>query len=192
MKTLLLANNMHVMTQSLKGGDGPHLPHGLSVVKMYTGVISGSNQVAVVVKNLTAIPITITKGVKVAQVVVANAVPPVEVTSETLEKLNEIQGIQQTKVMVEQRKKLLFQQLDLSGLDKWSDRNQVAVWAQLAEYHDIFSLEPGELGCTDIAKHEIRVVDDKPFKERFWRTPSNGGWSLCTCEGDVRSGCYWP
>ena len=23
---MLLGNNMHVMTQSLKGGDGPHLP----------------------------------------------------------------------------------------------------------------------------------------------------------------------
>ena len=50
MKTLLLGNNMHVMTQSLKGGDG-HLPHGLSVVNTYTEVISGSKQVAVVVKN---------------------------------------------------------------------------------------------------------------------------------------------
>ena len=32
MKTLLLGNNMYVMTQSLKEGDGPHLPHGLSIV----------------------------------------------------------------------------------------------------------------------------------------------------------------
>ena len=37
------------------------------------------------------------------------------------------------------------------------------------KYHDIFSLEPGELGCTCLAKHEIRVVDDEPFKERFRR-----------------------
>ena len=42
MKTLLLGNNMHVMTQSLKGGDGPHLPHGLTVVNTYTKIISGS------------------------------------------------------------------------------------------------------------------------------------------------------
>ena len=42
MKTLLLGNNIHVMTQSLKGGDGPHLPHSLSVVNTYTKVISGS------------------------------------------------------------------------------------------------------------------------------------------------------
>ena len=52
-KTMLLENNMQVMTQSLKGGDGPHLPHSLSVVKTYTEVISGSKRVMVVLKNLT-------------------------------------------------------------------------------------------------------------------------------------------
>ena len=41
----------------------------------------------------------------------------------------------------------------------------------LADYHDIFSLEPGELGCTNLAKHEIRVVDDEPFTEQFERIP---------------------
>ena len=55
---------MHVMTQSLKGSDGPHLPHGLSVVNTYTKVTSRSKRVAVVVKNLMAIPITIAKGIK--------------------------------------------------------------------------------------------------------------------------------
>ena len=39
------------------------------------------------------------------------------------------------------------------------------------EYHSIFSLEPGELGWNDLAKHEIKVVDDEPIKERFWRIP---------------------
>ena len=44
MKTLLLGNNMHVMTQSLKGCDGPHLPPGLSVVNTYTNMISGASE----------------------------------------------------------------------------------------------------------------------------------------------------
>ena len=66
---------MHVMTQSLKAGDGPHLPHGLNVVNTYTEMNPGSKQVAVVVKNLMAAPITIAKGVKVTKVVAANAVP---------------------------------------------------------------------------------------------------------------------
>ena len=37
MKTVLQRNNMHVITQVLKGGDGPHLPIGLNVVNTYTG-----------------------------------------------------------------------------------------------------------------------------------------------------------
>ena len=98
-------------------------------------------------------------------------VPSVDVTPHTLEKLDEIQAIQQTKMMVEQRKKLLFQQLDLSGLDKWSEWNQVAAQALLVGYHNILSLESAELGCTNLGKHEIRVVEDKPFKERFQRIP---------------------
>ena len=71
---------------------------------------------------------------------------------------------------VEYRKKVLFQQLDLSGLEGWSVETQAATHTLLAEYHDIFSLEPEELGCTDLPKHEIRVID-KPFKKRFQRIP---------------------
>ena len=54
----------------------------------------------------------------------------------------------------------------------WSRANSKSTHALLHEYHDIFSLEPGELGCTSLAKHEIRVADDEPFKERFWRIPT--------------------
>ena len=41
-KTTLLGNNINLMMQSLKGGDGPHLPHVLSVVNTYTKVTSGN------------------------------------------------------------------------------------------------------------------------------------------------------
>ena len=44
MKTMLLGNNMHVITQVTKGGNEPHLPHSLSVVNTYTKVISGANK----------------------------------------------------------------------------------------------------------------------------------------------------
>ena len=79
----------------------------------------------VVVKNLKAILITITKGVKVSQVVAVNVVPPVELAP-TLEELDEVQSIQQTKMSVERRKEVFLQQLDLSGLDRRSEANQVA------------------------------------------------------------------
>ena len=84
-----------------------------------------------------------------------------------LEKLDEMQGIQQTKILVERRREVFFQQLDLSGLHRWSKGTQAATHALLAENHDIFSLDPGELGCTDLAKHEIRVLEMNPLKSSF-------------------------
>ena len=32
----------------------------------------------------------------------------------------------------------------------------------LAEYHDIFTLEDGEMGCTEAAEHKIELNDPKP------------------------------
>ena len=166
-KTMFLSSNMHTMKQSLEGDDEACLPHGLSVMNTYTKVTTRSRQVAVVVKNPTTAPITIANGIKVTQVVSTNVVPQVVVVPGILEKLDEIQGIQQTRMSVEQRKETFLQWLELSGLEGWSDKNQAAARVLLAEYHDIFVFKPGELGCTDLAKHDIRVINDEPFNERF-------------------------
>ena len=58
-KTIFLGSNMHVMMQALGGGDGPCLPHSLSVMNTYTKMTTGNKRVAVVLKNLTATLITI-------------------------------------------------------------------------------------------------------------------------------------
>ena len=68
-----------------------------------------------------AVPITIAKGIKVAQVEAVNAVLPMKVAPRTLEELDEIQGIQQTRMSVEWSREVLSQQLNLFGLDGWSD-----------------------------------------------------------------------
>ena len=39
----------------------------------------------------------------------------------------------------------------------------------LMEHHNIFSLEPNEIGCTDAAEHVIELLDTEPFKEQFCR-----------------------
>ena len=61
----------------------------------------------------------------------------------------------------------LFDELDLSGLDSWSTEMVDAACQLLAEYHDVFSLDPMELGCTNSMEHMIKVMDDTPFKELF-------------------------
>ena len=179
-KTTFLGSKMHMMMQTLEGDDGPCLSYGLSVMNTYMEMTTGSKWVAVVVKNLTATPISIAKGVNITQVEATNVVPQVNVLPGTLEKLDEIQGIQQTRMSVEWRKEMLFQQLELSSLEGWSDKNQTAAEVLLSEYHDIFSLKTGELDCTDLMKH---------LKENF---PTYGGWGPWTHEGNVGSGCYLP
>ena len=73
--------------------------------------------------------------------------------------------------MIRQRHGKLFDELDLSSLDSWaSELADKAHWP-LAEYHDVFSLDPMELGCTHSTKHTIKVTDDTPFKECFRQIP---------------------
>ena len=44
------------------------------------------------------------------------------------------------------------------------------------------------MDCADLAKHEIRVIDDEPFKERFQRIPPPMVDEVsCTHEGNVGS-----
>ena len=69
------------------------------------------------------------------------------------------------KLMVRQRYGKLFDELDLSGLDSWAPELADAAHSLFAEYHDIFSLDPTELGCTHSTEHTIKVTDDTPFKE---------------------------
>ena len=164
-KTVLLGNNMYVMTEE------PCLPHSLSVVNTYTEMATGSGHVTIVIKNQTAVLIIIRKSIKVTRVVAVNRVPPVKVMPATLEKLDEMKGIQQTRMCIEHRKEMLLQQVDLSGLEGWSGINCMSTHTPLTEHHNIFLLEPEELGCMGLAKHEIRVVDDETFKERFQRIP---------------------
>ena len=74
--------------------------------------------------------------------------------------------------MVRQRQGKLFDELDLSGLDSWALELADTACQLLAEYHDVFLLDPAELGCTHSTEHTIKVTDDTPFKEQFrWIPP---------------------
>ena len=61
----------------------------------------------------------------------------------------------------------MFEKLELSGLESWTEENKERALNLLAEYHDIFALEDRQMGCTEAAEHKIEVTDPKPFKERL-------------------------
>ena len=80
-------------------------------------------------------------------------------------------NLQTPKLMVRQRYAKLFDELDLSALDSWAPELADAACWLLAKYHDVFSLDPVELGCTHSTEHTLKVTDDTPFKERFRQIP---------------------
>ena len=46
---------------------------------------------------------------------------------------------------IKETRKLLFEKLELSGLESWTEGNKEKALNLLAEYHDIFALEDGEM-----------------------------------------------
>ena len=72
---------------------------------------------------------------------------------------------------VRQRYGKLFDELDLSGLDSWPPELVDAAHQLLADYHNMFLLDPTKLGCTHSMEHTINVTDDTPFKELFRQIP---------------------
>ena len=73
--------------------------------------------------------------------------------------------------MVQERQDKLLEKLNLDGLSEWTPRNAAIARELLLSYHDAFALEPDELGCMSPIKHEIRLSNEEPFKERFRRIP---------------------
>ena len=133
-------NALTPMVQALQTEDGSLL-QGLTVQNTYTELRKGSKKAVVVVRNNTAYSQTLQKKTPVARVT--------------------------PRLTVRQRHGKLFEELDLSSLDSCTSKLADAACQLLAKYHDVFSLDPMQLGCTHSMKHTIKVTDDTPFKERF-------------------------
>ena len=72
---------------------------------------------------------------------------------------------------MKQRQEKLLGELDPSGLESWPPELAASAQSLLAMYHDVFSLEPSELGCTHSTKYVIKVTNNTPFKEQFRHIP---------------------
>ena len=164
---LLQGCNMNVMTHGLERRS-PQLPLGVKVLSTYATLTTGSDCIAVALRNTTNDWVQINKGVPVACMVAANHIPPLsdEIT---------LIPVEARPTMTElERQTALLEKLDLSGLDRWEPDVAERARSLLREYHDIFSLEKHEIGKTKAVEHTITLKDPDtvPFKERFcWIPP---------------------
>ena len=125
-------------------------------------------------RNLTGKPVHLQAGWVIAQVLATNIIPEGKLTLELMKKLDEQDPESVSlKLSIEERQELLMQLLrQEGGLDEsaqWTPELARKFEQILMEYHNIFSLDKNEIGCTDAAEHIIELLDDEPFKEKFQR-----------------------
>ena len=151
------------MVQALYAQDGT-LPPGLTVQNMYTELRKGSKKAVMVVQNNTAYPQTLRKETPMAKAISMLPVPETPKPESLQVEDDTCSDLHTPKLMIRQRCGKLFDELDLSGLDLWAPELVDEACQLLAEYHDVFSLDLAELGCTHSTEHTIKVTDDTPFK----------------------------
>ena len=157
---------LNVMTHGLEKRS-PSLPLGIDVQTAYSTLANGSHRVPVILRNNTQDWLEIKKGIPIARMVTANAIPKV---THILPAGN---PHEQSTLTEAERQELLLEKLDLTGLEAWPTEQAEKARSLLREYHDIFSLEKYDTGHTKAAKHKIvlKDPDTPPFKERFHRIP---------------------
>ena len=153
--------------------------HGYTVLK------PGSSRVSVGLRNHSCRKIAIAAKSIVAKVTAANIVPhslaPNVETEDMLTQLEDGQHKDQENVnccstrevpkLTPEKERLLFDKIDLSGGDSWDPKLVEEAKQLFREYAHIFALESLDMGHTSMVKHEIRLDNYTPFKERYCRIP---------------------
>ena len=157
---------LNVMTLGLEKRS-PALPLGIDAQTAYSTLANGGHRVSVILRNNTQDWLEIKKGVPVARMVTANAIPKVTHV------LPAGGPCEQSTLTETARQELLLKKLDLTGLEAWPPEQAEKACSLLKEYHDIFSLEKHDMGHTKAAKHKIvlKDPDTPPFRKRFCRIP---------------------
>ena len=166
---------------------------GVNSVKTYATIKTGTKRVAVALVNNSGEKVTIKKGTVVGRLKAANAVPiclapKSSMDNDVLEyvqRTNEVGDVPEYRntstktenpklekpALTPERGDRLFSRLDLLGMEDWPDDIQHEAVELFKEYHHLFTLSDLELGCTSNIKHEIKLNNEVPFKDRYRRIP---------------------
>ena len=116
---------MNVLTEPLHWDDGA-LPKGLYVRPSYGTYSCGSQKTDVQLYNTKDHPIILKKGTPAARMVAANEVPETVVVDGTVGALQTCRWAKEghTGLYIEERRKVLFKKLELSGLKSWTEESK--------------------------------------------------------------------
>ena len=132
----------------------------------------GSDRIPIALQNITSRTLKLKKGMNVAHVEASQVIPPLEEPAEE----KKVCGNSQCKVPTKERNERIskiLQQLDLTGIESWTEQQQNSVRKLLEEYQHLFALNLKELGRSSLVQHEIKLSNDRTFKERYRRDTSS-------------------
>ena len=145
-------------------------------IPSYSECKGGSSRVSVAIRNFSKKVVVISKGQQIADVAAANQVPNmlapkyVNHIREDDSKEGQTESYKLRRLNEECRKQL-WEQLDISGANTWTEEHKQSIKETFEDFHDVFALGPLELGRTSLVQHNIKIADPKPFKERYRRIP---------------------
>ena len=137
-------------------------------VPCYSYMRPGSKRASVTLRNLSEKPQILAKGSANAKVQADNLIPPK--LAPGFMNTNSNNANASSKPTPERIEKL-FSKLNISGVENWSEENQLKLRQLLIKHHHIFALDDLELGKTEMVKHVIRLKDEVPFWEGYQRIP---------------------
>ena len=70
-----------------------------------------------------------------------------------------------------ENQKELLDEIDLAGLEEWSEDEQKEAKELMTEYRSIFTMSSMDLGKISFVKHSIRLTDNTSFKECYQQIP---------------------
>ena len=129
---------------------------------------SGLDRIPIALQNLTSRTLKLKKGMNVDCVEASQVVPSLEESSGE----RKVRGNSQFETLAEEKNERIskiLEQLDLTGIESWTEQQQNLVTKLLEEYQHLFALNLRELGRTSLVQHKIKLNNDKPFKERYRR-----------------------
>ena len=190
-KITVLSKGFNVITKPLPIREAID---GVEAIASYETFKQGGNRVTIGLQNGTREKIILKKGTKVAQVAAANVVPPMFApdpsTAEIeLEYMNQEQNkgdvLENTKVNsdknikrpepTQDRLNELFTKLNLTGIQDWPEDLHLMV-----EYQYLFALNDLELWKMSMVKHEIKLSNQVPFKDRYRCIPLHKFDEVCS------------
>ena len=147
---------LNLITES---SSGTQLPSRVQCTPTYCTFEPGSSRFSVGLRNLSSRSIIIPSQSVVGQLQQA-----------TIQKVQS-SGKQNKQGPTGEEGAWVLDQLNLEGLDNWTENQQRTAKELLIDSANIFSKDDLDLGKCNILKHDTKITDPQPFKEGYRRIP---------------------